>query len=210
MRSAIILSYHKSNRYRNMYPKCLIEINGQTLLNNQIEFLKKNGCNDINIIGGYKIDSLKNNKDVNVIYYQKYEQTSEVDVLRFALDKIYASSELFIMFGDVFVKPTCLTDGSSYILTHTKKCGIGCFTHNDKILRMSYDANDKWGKVLFLNSEAVKVLRKKCSNGQYFIFEIINLLIDNNCEFKRIDHEISNIETRKDFLNAQNSSSKPK
>lgn len=191
-----------------MYPKCLIEINGKTLLDRQIDFLRKNGCNDINIIGGYRIDSLKNNKNINILYHQDYETSSEVEVLDFALEKIYYSSELFLVFGDVYIEPKKIINASSYILTHEHKNGIGCFTYDDKIIRMSFDAKDKWGKILYLNKIALEVFKSESKNKHYFIFELINAIIDNQCTISNIQHNIYNIETRRDIINVENILSK--
>lgn len=202
MKSAIILSYHKSTRYKSLYPKCLIEINGKSLLDYQINFLRANGCTDINIIGGYKIDNLKNKRDINVIYYQNYEQTSEIEALEFALDKVYHSNELFIMFGDVFVSASQIKSNDSYILTHKKKHGIGCFCYDSNIIRMSFDADDKWAKVIYLNRDGLDILRNIGVGNCYFVYEIINRMIDNSCVFKNINHNIKNIETKRDATNA--------
>ena len=204
MKSAIILSYHKSNRYKDLYPKCLIEINGQTLLEKQIDFLRQNGCTDINIIGGYKIDSLKDNKDINVIYCQGYETFSEVQILDFALDKIYYSSELFLIFGNVHIEASKINSDSSYVLTNEHKNGIGCFSYDDKIIRMSFDAKEKWGKVLYLNTQALDILKNEDKKNHYFIFELINLIIDNKCKVQGIRHNICNIDTKRDIMNAEN------
>ena len=205
MKSAIILSYHKSSRYKSLYPKCLIEVNGKSLLDYQIDFLRANGCIDINIIGGYKIDSLKNKKGVNILYYQNYETASEVAALEFALDKIYHSNELYIMFGDVFMLNNRINSKESYILTHKKKNGIGCFCYEDNIIRMSFDADDKWAKVVYLNKKTLDSLRNIGFGNCYFIYEAINRMIDNKCIFKQIPHHIKNIETKRDAINADNS-----
>jgi CTP:phosphocholine cytidylyltransferase-like protein len=164
--------------------------------------LQANGCSDINIIGGYKIDSLKNKKDINVIYYQNYESTSEANALEFALDKIYQSTELFIMFGDVFVDRYTIRSSDSYILTNKKKHGIGCYCYNSNIIRMSFDADDKWAKVVYLNKDSLETLRNVGLDNCYFIYEAINKLIDNKCVFKQINHTVKNIETKRDALNA--------
>ena len=202
MKSAVILSYHKSNRYKSLHPKCLIEVNGRMLLDYQIDFLKSNGCKEINIIGGYKIDSLKNRGNVNILYYQNYEDSSEVDVLKFALDKIYTSSELYIMFGDVFIPPGKIDSKDSYILTHKHKKGIGCYCYENKIIRMSFDAEDKWGRLIYLNKDALEKLRNMPDLKNYFIYEIINELIDNKCIIRQIAHTTRTIETKKDISNA--------
>ena len=58
----IILAAGEGKRlrpYTQDRPKCMVEIEGVTLIDRQIEFLKSVGLKYILIIGGYKADMLK-------------------------------------------------------------------------------------------------------------------------------------------------------
>ncbi len=62
-------------------PKCMLNINGKSLIHYQIETLKKHNINEIYIIGGYKFDVLKNhikNTDVALIYNPKYREWNNI------------------------------------------------------------------------------------------------------------------------------------
>ena len=59
---AIILAAGRGSRMKNMtneQPKCLVDLNGKTLLERQLESLKKAGIEDIGIVTGYKHEMLK-------------------------------------------------------------------------------------------------------------------------------------------------------
>ena len=54
---AIILAAGEGRRlrpYTKDKPKCMVEINGESLLDRQISIMKSNGVEEIVIIGGYK------------------------------------------------------------------------------------------------------------------------------------------------------------
>jgi len=58
---AIIIAAGMGNRLRpitNNRPKCLLEINGKTILDRQLETLRACGVNDISIIRGYKAEMI--------------------------------------------------------------------------------------------------------------------------------------------------------
>ena len=59
---AIILAAGEGKRLRPITenkPKCLVEINGKSLLSHQISILKSRDINDIVLIGGYKAHMLE-------------------------------------------------------------------------------------------------------------------------------------------------------
>ena len=59
---AIILAAGEGKRlrpYTNDKPKCMVEIDGNSLIDRQINILNANGIDDIIILGGYKSDMLK-------------------------------------------------------------------------------------------------------------------------------------------------------
>ena len=66
---AIILAAGEGKRlrpYTNNKPKCMVEIEGKSLIDRQINVLNKNGIDDIIIIGGYKSEMLKE-KETNCL-----------------------------------------------------------------------------------------------------------------------------------------------
>lgn len=200
MKTAIILSYEKSQRYKTLYPKCLVESKNKTLLESQVDFLKLNGFTNIYLVGGYRIDRLNHIHDIKVLYYQQYEKTSEIAVLKYALNIIKDCTELLIMPGDIYVPKKRINIETSSIITNNKPTGVGCFCVDDRVTRMSYDSINKWSKSLYLNDIVTEKLNKLITN-QYFLIELINNIIDSGHIVKRIHLEnCYNIETKKDLV----------
>lgn len=209
MKTAIILSYEKSLRYKSLYPKCLIEIiNNKTLLESQISFLKNNGFDNIYLIGGYRIDRLKNIKDINILYYPQYEKTSEINVLKYAFNMINDLTNLFILSGDTyFLENPKLDFNESFLVHNNKQTGVGFYNNKEYVTRMSFDSNMKWAKAIFLNKDILQDIHKIIKK-QYFIIELINDIIDNNFNIKIIDIKCANIETKKDLVKLNDNLSK--
>ena len=89
----IIIAAGMSNRLRpitNDKPKCLLEINGKTILDRQLEALRACGVNDISIIRGYKAEMInlpglkyyentdyQNNNILSSLFYAEKEMNGE-------------------------------------------------------------------------------------------------------------------------------------
>jgi len=98
---AIILAAGMGTRLRpftNDRPKCLVEINGQSLLDSQLKTLRANSISDITVIGGYKGHMLKN-KETELIVNEQYETTNMVYSLFCAKSKL--NGECLISYGDI-------------------------------------------------------------------------------------------------------------
>lgn len=93
---AIIIAAGMGNRLKpitNDRPKCLLEINGKTILDRQLETLRACGVNDISIIRGYKTEMInlpglkyyentdyQNNNILNSLFYAEKEMDGELIV----------------------------------------------------------------------------------------------------------------------------------
>ena len=73
---AMILAAGEGSRlypYTKEKPKCMVEIDGVSLIDRQLEVLKSEGIDDIVIIGGYKSEMLKRGDiklKVNARYFE--------------------------------------------------------------------------------------------------------------------------------------------
>lgn len=84
--------------YTNNKPKCLVEINGVSLLDSQLKILKSFSISNVTIIGGYKADLLPKNK-AEIIINNKYHETNMLYSLFCAESKLTESS--IISYGDI-------------------------------------------------------------------------------------------------------------
>jgi len=80
-------------------PKCLTQLNGKTLLDWQLDALRKAGVNDITVVRGYKSDLLEGTFDVcNNI---RWNETNMVSSL-FCVEKLTATS--IVSYSDITYK----------------------------------------------------------------------------------------------------------
>ncbi|HLD14989.1 MAG TPA: isocitrate lyase/phosphoenolpyruvate mutase family protein [Candidatus Nanoarchaeia archaeon] len=79
-------------------PKCMLEVDGKSLLEKQIDSLHEVGINDITVIRGYKKDAV-NVKGVKYFDNDNYANTSSIDGLFLAKDELNAST--VVMYSDI-------------------------------------------------------------------------------------------------------------
>ena len=101
----IILAAGEGNRlrpYTNEIPKCMVTLAGSSLLSHQLSSIKK--CkispNKIALVGGYKIDALKN-LNIKIFKNLNYSKTNMVTTLFCARDFMSPDEDLIISYGDI-------------------------------------------------------------------------------------------------------------
>ena len=88
-------------------PKPLIDVNGKSILERQIELFKKFGINEIFIVTGYKNNKIKFS-DINCVYNSEYQQTEQIGSLMKARNEI--SGDVIISFGDILFEEKILEE----------------------------------------------------------------------------------------------------
>lgn len=99
---AIILAARKEKKirpYTKDRPKCMVEINGVSLLDRQIAVIRSLGIEEIILIGEYKGDSLLS-KGSKLIMNPRYQETNMVWSLFCGEDEL--QGDLIISYGDIF------------------------------------------------------------------------------------------------------------
>lgn len=81
-------------------PKCLVELNGITLLQRQMSVLYALGLNDISIILGYKADQVPD-LPVAKLYNHDYQTTNMVYTLFCAREIMTGEEDVLITYGDI-------------------------------------------------------------------------------------------------------------
>ena len=114
---AVILAAGMGTRIKNYTkdnPKCLIEINGETLIKRQIDSLKKAGINKIIIVCGYKKNRLQkyikdNCKDIEIIFIENndYEVTNNIYSLYLAKEYI-KKDDIIILESDLIFEDSII------------------------------------------------------------------------------------------------------
>ena len=105
---AIILAAGKGVRLQPFTlnkPKCLVEIEGSTLIDRQIKVLNSCGINEIIIVGGYLAEKLAHRSE-RLIVNKEYANTNMVYTLFSAEDDF--NGDVIVSYGDIVYSPKIL------------------------------------------------------------------------------------------------------
>lgn len=115
---AIILAAGLGTRLRpitNDVPKCMVPVNGQPIIDKQIDNITENGIpqSDIVVVGGYKGDILTEHikelyPDVKVIDNSRYNETNNMYSLYLAMKEI-GENDFLLMNADVYFDSNIIT-----------------------------------------------------------------------------------------------------
>lgn len=178
---------------KSLGSKALLKLNQKnTILDYQIKGIKSiNRQNKIYLATGFQHHKVKQisekYKNVNVIFEPEYEQYNEAKhIINFIKYKADQLNHLFVIKNGIMFKNKCFgslknkAQSKIYFLDRAKdNFSIGCHSLDSKYL--FYDLNYRWSECIFLSKsdlETVRDMNKNNSISQYFIFEIINRLLD--------------------------------
>ncbi|MGP9768034.1 phosphocholine cytidylyltransferase family protein [Halomonas sp. AOP13-D3-9] len=107
---AIILAAGQGTRLRPLTdhkPKCLVELEGKSLLEHQLITLRELGINNIHIVAGYCAEQL-NRADITHHFNPNYASTNMVSTLFAAESAMSGEDDLIISYGDIVYEPKVL------------------------------------------------------------------------------------------------------
>jgi choline kinase len=99
--TALILAAGEGTRLRPYTadrPKCLVEIDGRSLLERQLEVLRREGVGRIVVIGGYRADMLRR-APLDLVVNPRYAETNMVWTLFCAEEEM--RGEVLVAYGDI-------------------------------------------------------------------------------------------------------------
>lgn len=106
----IILAAGQGTRlrpYTDDRPKCLVQLQGRSLLQRQLAVLHAQGLQDITLIGGYRAECLAS-EGPEVIINPRFAETNMVSTLFCAQDRMVEGEDLLIAYGDIIYQPSVL------------------------------------------------------------------------------------------------------
>ena len=106
--NSIILAAGRGSRIpeiSNNKPKCLININGSSILSRQVKFLKNLKIKNIRIIRGYKKNYIKF-KSVNYVENKNFKKSEQLSSL-FCAEK-FLKGNIIILFSDIIYEEKIL------------------------------------------------------------------------------------------------------
>ena len=89
-------------------PKCLLKINGVSIIEHQINCFKKIGINDILVICGYQSEKIKKlvNQQVRFLYNPKFSETNNIYSMWIANNNL--EEDFICVYGDLMFEPNIL------------------------------------------------------------------------------------------------------
>lgn len=186
MVNAVIVAAGQGKRLgaiTNEIPKCMVKINGLTILDYQINNLLRNDAKNIIVVTGFKKEKVMINqkkKNVKFIYNDIYKDTEASYSLFLAMENM--DDEVIILDGDVIFHPKLLellieSRGSSVIVDFTKPStpeDLKVITEKQYVKDMSknIDGNGIWVSLLkleglLLNKFKILLTQKKYWNKWY-------------------------------------------
>ena len=107
---SIILAAGQGSRLRPLtdkYPKGMVELNGVSLIQRQIDIIKKNDIDSINIVTGYKFEKI-NFPNIKTYFNPDYEITNMVESLYAARDIFDGENDIIISYSDIIYEERVL------------------------------------------------------------------------------------------------------
>ena len=127
--------------------------------------------------------------DLITIYNYNYESYNYVYSLRQAID--YLQGCCFITFGDVVFKHTIfekfnVNNGSQIFINQKMKNQLGCTIVDNAVKNISFELGNYLSNLYYIHEQDVSNLSRMVDKNKYrnyFLFELINNMIENNNSF---------------------------
>lgn len=202
--SVIILSAGIGSRIKSAEPRSLLRLGKKTLLEHQIDAIKKT-FKECEIIGvfGTNINKIikKSNKDVRIVENQLFQETNNCESLRLGVNNTHNDNILFVH-GDIYFTDKLLGSANfkkSFIVIDANNDmsdkEVGVTISKNKATILSYGLEKKWCQMCFLTGKELKLmksflLKMDNSDKKMLSFELINKIIDYGGSFE--SHEEKN------------------
>ena len=195
--AVIIPAAGAGTRMKSYGPKCLISVNGETLLARQVRMIKKTFAQhpdfdevEITVVLGYRESyiSRKVPSGVGIAVSEDFENTNVAHSIHEGMKANQADATLIVM-GDLFFSATALRPflrmSESSVLVDTfsnfKKDEVGITTHGEAVQHFCYGIHDKkWGQIAFLTGLEQHLffeISKSPSSSRMFAFEVLNVVL---------------------------------
>lgn len=191
----IILADKYQKRMKSRGCVGLIKLQNKNILYHQYKLLKsKFPKADIIYVYGFDNKKLLSYIDKNenlyhdmvLVYNKRYEKYNNSFSLSL-LDQ-YLDDDILLLFGDQTLSSINFnkfdpSNGSQVFIDNKSKSKLGCIIQKNKIENICYDLDNKLSEVYFICKDHSSSLRNLVYNPlyhNYFVFELINKMIDSN------------------------------
>lgn len=144
---AIILAAGLGSRLRpitNEIPKCMVAVNGISIIEKQLNNLIENGIKDICVVTGYKGEVLRNLVKYNfpfvkIVDNNRYNETNNMYSLYLCKDFV-ADDDFLLMNADVFYDANIVTGILQSEQPNMIACEVGCY--NEESMKITIDGDN--------------------------------------------------------------------
>lgn len=194
--NCIILAAGISSRMKSYEPRSLLKIGHKTLIEHQVDTIRKVVDGRISLVTGFKTNKIiKNTKNLNIeiVENKHYNESTSFKSLKLSLST--QPEGCMVVNGDLFFdkKTIDLDYNESFIITNDdgqiKPREIGSTVVNDHVTILHYGLPTKWSQIIYFTNNELLILKKICEksgNDKKLWFEIINQIIDNGGVFKNV------------------------
>lgn len=200
---AIIIAAGRGKRMEKLSadaPKCLLEVNGRSILRHQIDTLRSCGIDDIVVIKGYKKD-LIDYPDVRYRVNDQYLDNNILHSLFFAEQDI--EGDVLVTYGDILYKPEAVRKISDH------PADISVVVDTDWLVRYrdrtAHPANEAENVVMGPEDELLEIGKilndKKKANAEFI--GMMKLSPAGTTLFKEEFHRLKGIFTGRAFQRAK-------
>lgn len=215
----LIIAPEITKGMKSIGSKALLKIKQSiSVIEYQINEIKKyNSHSAITIVSGFEHDKIlklySNTKNINIVYNPEYAGTNHGASLSIFLDQLKQSHNLLVITNGVLFKnnPFKVKSGQThashiYCINKPKtNFDIG-YIGESSIEYLFFDLPNKWTECVMFNPHALDAIKNidKQKISQMYLFEIINLLIEQKIHF--------NVQTsdKKNFMKINNIRDIPK
>lgn len=194
----IILADKYQKRMKSKGCVGLIKYNNKNILFHQYKTIKHifPNANIVYIYGfdhkrliSYVNKNIFDYPNIRFIYNSAYDQYNNVYSLNLA--KEYLNDDCILLFGDHIIKPSIfenfkITTQSQIFINSKIKTRLGCVVSHNNISNICYDLDNYLSEIYFISKNQISALKDLISNPNnynYFIFEVLNKMIDSNHSF---------------------------
>ena len=187
---------------------------GKPIIETQIRVVKEVLPNaEIILVTGYLSERITRYKQENVriVENQLFLTHNDTEDIRLALNNTSKENIITISADMIFNKYTLQNIMSEPLLVYDSKhqlhdSEIGVTMTNNEIININFDIINKWCHIGFFEKKHLTQLTYLCSreNKSQYLFEIINIMLDNGYKFKAYEPnnmKIHKIDTSKKIRN---------
>lgn len=196
--SVIIPAANYGRRMKAYGPKCLIEINAETILDRQIRLIREvyDSNTDIILVCGYETDNIRQRYRhlVRIVENPDYATTNISKSIKLGLDAT-RKDNILIVYGDLVFNMSALTlptnETSSLICPRDISSNeVGATVVDGYISQFSYGLPQRWGQITYLTGENLKFFRSIVQyehRRNYYGFELLNIMLNKGYRIKAVE-----------------------